>query len=118
MTADAVPECLPCGACCFSQLEQYVAVTGDDYARLADLAERFVVFDGHRAYMRMAAGHCAALAVDRASGRFVCQVYEQRPQTCRDLLRGSGACRAEREAKAERPLALLRQAQGKASAES
>ena len=102
------PECLACGACCFSELSSYVRVTGDDYERLGEAAEALVHFDGTRAYMRMVDGHCAALEVDVMSGHFVCSTYATRPQICRDLARGSGECAGERFAKAERPLAVLR----------
>ena len=102
-----VPECLACGACCFSRLETFVRVTGDDHARLAGHAERLVWFDGIRAYMRMADGHCAALQVEAESGKLACSVYQLRPQVCRDLARGSAECAAERETKSGRPVALL-----------
>ncbi|RYZ04280.1 MAG: zinc/iron-chelating domain-containing protein [Myxococcales bacterium] len=101
------PECLTCGACCFSQLERYVQVTGADYERLGERAEELVSFDGHQAHLRMVDGHCAALRVEASSGRFVCSAYEARPQTCRELARGSPECRAERDAKADRPLIAL-----------
>jgi Fe-S-cluster containining protein len=101
-----VPECLACGSCCFSSLDSYVRVWGDDHARLAERAEELVWFDGNRAYMRMLDGHCSALVVE-ASGQLVCSAYATRPQVCRDLVRGSGACRAELDAKAERPLLAL-----------
>lgn len=103
-----LPECLDCGACCFSQLEQYVSVSGRDYERLAERATELVVFDGYRSHLRMFAGHCAALRVEPASSQFVCGAYELRPETCRELERGSAQCRAEREAKADRPPAALR----------
>lgn len=83
-------------------------VSGDDHARLGERAEELVWFDGIRAFMRMVDGHCAALAIDVASRQFVCSVYVDRPQICRDLERASGACSAEREHKAERPLLTLR----------
>jgi uncharacterized protein len=102
------PECLSCGACCFSTLDRYVPVSGDDHARLGDDAERLVVWIENRAYLRLEEAHCAALAIDVARARFVCTVYERRPQVCRDLERGSPACAGEREAKGERPQALLR----------
>jgi uncharacterized protein len=104
----AVPECVECGSCCFSQLESYVRVTGDDYERLGDAAELLVWFDGIRAYLRMVDGHCAALRLDGASGQLLCSVYPSRPQICRDLSRGSAECTAEREMKSERPLIALR----------
>ncbi len=102
-----VPECLVCGACCFSRLETYVRVMGDDHALLGDRADELVRFEGNRAYMRMVDGHCAALRVERSSGRLVCSTYETRPQACRDLARGSGACRGEIASKRNRPLLAL-----------
>lgn len=104
----AVPECLQCGTCCFSLLLDYVSVSGDDHARLGERAEELVWFEGNRAYMRMVDGHCAALCIELQSGEFVCDAYATRPQVCRDLERGSGACRGEIAAKAERPLSALR----------
>ena len=97
-----MPECLSCGTCCFSTLETYVRVTGDDYARLEERAEELVTFIGNRAYMRIAGDRCLALRVERETGRFVCSIYEQRPQTCRDLARGSPECRGEIALKLER----------------
>jgi uncharacterized protein len=114
MPPEETPDCLSCGCCCFSQLADYVRVTGDDFARLGEQAERWVQFDGNRAYMRMEDGHCAALqvvAVRDASGhptsQFVCSVYEQRPETCRALARDSAECRAERHEKRQRPSLLV-----------
>lgn len=102
-----LPACLACGTCCFSDIDRYVRVTGNDYERLGDDAETFVQFLGNRAYMRMADGHCAALEVVREHRAFVCRVYEQRPQICRDLERGSAQCLGERDTKGERPARAL-----------
>ena len=102
-----LPECLACGACCFSKLATYVRVTGDDHARLGELAEHVTVFEGNRCYMRMSEGHCAALVI-APSGEFRCSVYEHRPDVCRELARGSSACAAEREQKEPRTHAALR----------
>ena len=99
-------DCTTCGTCCFSHLETYVAVTGDDHARLGDDAEKYVVFDGYRAYMRMAFGRCAALLIE--NGRFLCAVYERRPDTCRNLARSSAECAGEIATKGDRPLIALR----------
>jgi uncharacterized protein len=85
-----------------------VRVSGDDYSRLGDRAEDLVWFDGSSAHMRMHEGHCRALQIDAGSEQYVCTVYDARPQVCRDLARGSPACRAEREAKSDRPLLTLR----------
>ena len=35
--------CLHCGVCCFSRLETYVRVTGDDWTRLGPAGRRAVV---------------------------------------------------------------------------
>ncbi len=102
------PECLACGTCCFSNLETYVAVTGDDHARLGGDADELVVFHGTRAYMKMVEGRCAALRIDVERARFVCAVYERRPSTCRELERGSPACAGEIATKGDRPLVQLR----------
>jgi len=84
-------------------------VTSDDYSRLADEeAETLVEWLGNEAFMKLArtrgVSHCAALDV-RPDGYF-CKVYERRPQVCRDLERGSGACEGERHAKGPRLVVL------------
>ena len=56
---------------------------------------------------------CIALTIEPSSGSFACSIYETRPQVCRDLERGGGACRGELAAKSDRPkraLAVLRRA--------
>lgn len=81
-------------------------VSGEDWTRLGADAERLAQFVGHRAYLRMRDGHCAALeARVTADGvrEFFCTVYERRPQVCRDLARGSPECEAERALKGGRP---------------
>ena len=105
---DDPPRCQSCGVCCFSMLERYVRVSGREYARLGEDAETLVRFIGNRAYMRMPDGHCAALRIDRDSAKFVCSVYDRRPDTCRDLERGSPECLGERALKADRPSVALR----------
>ncbi len=114
--ADDPPECLACGTCCFSRLETYVPVTGDDHARLGDRAADLVVFHGNRAFMRMTGEHCAALRVDAARAEYVCSVYEVRPETCRALARGSAECRGELASKRDRPVEALIRARPSAGA--
>lgn len=106
-------DCIRCGTCCFSESERHARVTGDDYERLGADAETLVEFLGNQAFMRLSreggVGHCAALVLG-ADGTFTCSIYERRPQVCRDLERGSGACAGEIATKGERPkraLALL-----------
>ncbi len=105
--AEELPECLSCGACCFADLPHYVRVSGDDYARLGEDAERLTTWRENQAFMRMEAGHCAALALRPGAAPFACTVYERRPAICRQLERGSPACRAERHAKSTRALHVL-----------
>jgi Fe-S-cluster containining protein len=106
VSSEFVPACLKCGACCFGESERYVPVSGDDHARLGDAAESLSVFLGNRCYMRMEAGHCAALELTD-SGEFVCSIYAGRPDVCRELERGSNVCEAERERKHEHSEAAL-----------
>ena len=101
-------DCQQCGACCFSGTERFIRVMGDDYTRLGDAAEKLVHFVGHRAFMRMTDGHCAALRIDPKSRHFTCQLYESRPDVCRDLASGSPACRGEQLTKADLVLVSLR----------
>lgn len=109
-------DCTYCGTCCFSESPRHARVTGDDYARLGDDAESLVAWIGNVAFMRLrhlgdASGPrgCVGLALDAPHRTLTCSIYERRPQVCRDLERGGGACRGELAGKAERPpQALLR----------
>jgi uncharacterized protein len=104
---DEGTRCIDCGCCCLSDFPEAVRVTGNDYERLGSAAPRLVHFTGNRAFMRIQEGHCAALVVDRARRQFRCEVYETRPQVCRNLAQFSAECRAEYESKARRRLPLL-----------
>jgi len=67
-------------------------------------------FIGNRVFMRMADGHCAALAVRVGPDGIAhhrCTIYAERPQVCRDLERGSPHCEAERLRKPEIAIAGL-----------
>lgn len=100
VTALELPvSCLACGACCRSEGRAYVRVTGDDWTRLGAEAERWAHFLGHRAYLRMRGGACAALEIRRNEGGgavHFCTIYDRRPEVCRALERGSPQCEAER----------------------
>jgi uncharacterized protein len=93
-------DCLHCGVCCFSQLDTYVRVMGQDWSRVGDQAERVAHFIGHRAFLKMRDGHCAALVIRRPTGEFYCRIYDRRPQICRDFDRGSPQCLGELATKA------------------
>lgn len=107
MEKSSTPACLACGACCFSELEHYVAVNGADHWRIGERVDELTHFDGNRCYMNMREGHCAALVIDAGTRQFVCSIYDNRPGTCRDLGRASPACQAEIHEKSERPLRRL-----------
>jgi Fe-S-cluster containining protein len=106
---------LECGACCFSRLETYARVTGEDYQRLGDRAESLTRWIDNRCYLSLSGEHCAALTIDRGGKQFVCTIYDRRPAICRDLERGSPECLGERATKADRPLAALRRGDGRGS---
>jgi uncharacterized protein len=106
-STEGVPECVACGACCFSLLPEYIRVWGHDLDRMDAGAQALTHFIGNRCYMRMEEGHCVALQIDPVSRRFTCAIYEARPDCCRALERGSGHCRADRFEKADRPLLAL-----------
>ncbi len=97
-------DCTRCGVCCFSELDDYIRVSGDDHARLGEASEAYVHFThspiaGTRAFMNMmkrpeGRSHCSALR-ETSDGQFLCQVYEHRPTICRELERGSPECAGE-----------------------
>jgi uncharacterized protein len=95
-------DCRTCGVCCFSTLDRYLRISGDDYERLGEDAEAMVRFIENRAYMRIMDGRCVALRIDCCAG-FLCSIYDRRPQTCRDLERGSPQCAGELAEKSARP---------------
>jgi Fe-S-cluster containining protein len=104
-TSPAVPEdCTACGACCFSTLPEYVRVFGCDYDRMDDRARGLTHFIGNRCYMKIEDGRCAALVIDAERGLLLCSIYEMRPDCCRALARGGGACLGELGEKRERAL--------------
>lgn len=97
-------ECTTCGVCCFSDLPEYVRVFGCDWDRMDERARELTEWIENRCYMRISDGHCAALVIDPTSKRYLCSIYEARPDCCRALERGSGACMGELYTKSERPL--------------
>ncbi len=103
MSAFPPKDCCDCGRCCFSDLPEYVRVFGVDLDRMDDRAAALTHFIGNRCYMRLEEGHCAALVIDPRARRFVCSIYEARPDVCRSLDRGTGACLGEYTEKADRP---------------
>lgn len=109
-------DCLRCGACCHSPSARFVRVTGADWARLGEAAERLAHFigRGNEAYMKMTAGHCAALEIrldENQQPEYFCTTYDRRPQICRDLARGSPECAGERAIRDSKTKPVYRRAQ-------
>jgi len=104
--AEDLPGCTSCGACCFFEEPDYLRVLGVDNERLGERAAELTHSIEDRSYMRLSEGHCIALQI-HPSGRFVCSVYEDRPDVCRSLVRGSGLCRSEVRTKTSRTQAAL-----------
>ena len=80
-------------------------VTADDRIGLGPLAADLLSIEAGQHYMATVDGRCAALAI--RAGAFACSVYERRPAVCRELERGTPACKEERQTKrraAERAL--------------
>lgn len=67
----------------------YVRLFDCDVERLGGVEELAVHVDG-ALYLRMIGDRCVALR--EGGGRFVCSVYERRPDACRALASGSTAC--------------------------
>ena len=82
-------------------------VFGVDWERMDERARGFTEFRENRCFMIIAEGRCAALAIDPIARTFMCSIYEQRPDVCRSLERGSGGCRADLHAKSQRPLIAI-----------
>ncbi len=102
------PECTRCGVCCFSESDTYLTVAKVDYERLGSNGERLTHQVAGQRYMKMSEGHCAALVYHPKTKEFLCSVYQQRPDVCHWLERGSGQCSIEREEKTERTLYFVR----------
>jgi len=96
--APDVPECLPCGACCFGLI---VRVDPDDEERFTvDELRTMTKLDdtGVRQLLQAPDGRC--LALDVSQGRFFCTIYERRPGVCVKFDRGSKGCGEARKARA------------------
>jgi len=96
-------DCTACGTCCWSDDSRYLAVFAVDEARMGPAARALTRLAHGQRFMRVEAGRCAALRAEPAAGeagggtappvRWRCAIYAARPDCCRWLERGSGACR-------------------------
>ncbi len=99
----APADCCDCGRCCFSDATAYLPVFGFDLARMDERARGFTSNEAGQRFMRLEDGRCSALQLDVEQRRFTCRIYEARPDVCRQLERGSGACGEQWQDKAGRP---------------
>ena len=89
--------------CQQSYIDWQLSKSERDWERLGEDADRWARRVGGQGYMRMEEGHCLALHVTTHRGQppqFFCEIYERRPQVCRDLTRGRPHCQTELRAKA------------------
>jgi uncharacterized protein len=99
-------DCTICGRCCFSKEPDYIRVFAVDEARMSASTITFTEQrDGIRV-MRFAEGRCVALRFD-AADRIICTIYDERPDVCRALERGSGQCRGDVEGKGDVATAFI-----------
>lgn len=83
-------DCLTCGACC---REAYDTVEVSPRDPVFKTHPEMVTRKGSRFMLRREKTRCAALAGgDTPQEPFHCLIYEGRPKTCRDFLRGSENC--------------------------
>lgn len=105
-------DCRACARCCFADSALHVQVFAVDVERMGERARSFVDRSGGYGFMRFEDGHCVALACDPVTGLFGCSIYEERPDVCRSLERGTSGCRYEHGAKAGRPDVMLARLRG------
>ncbi len=85
-------DCQTCGACC---REAYHVVSVGVRDPVVWKHPNMIVRNGHRFSLARTGDRCASLAVihDGDRGRtFACDMYDDRPQTCRDFARGGVHC--------------------------
>ena len=87
---EAPLDCLRCGACCREAFDTVEVAARDPFVkRHPDLLERA---DG-RLVLRRVDGRCPPLRGDGSTDApFTCDVYADRPRTCRDFAKGGASC--------------------------
>lgn len=83
-------DCLACGACC---REAYHTVEVAERDPVNKRHPELVVMQGKRRKLRREGERCAALAGGRGPHEpYACAIYENRPRTCREFVRGGENC--------------------------
>ncbi len=106
------PDCQVCARCCFADSALHVQVFEVDLERMTEATRALVDRSGPYAFMRFDEGYCVALRCDTATGHFACGIYQERPDVCRSLERGSSGCKHEHTEKSGRPDVLLARLRG------
>lgn len=95
---EAALDCLTCGACC---REAYGSVEVSPRDRVRKAQPLMVLDRGNYLELRRCGNRCAALhggtVEDGAVTRYHCDIYDDRPRTCRDFTRGSQHCLTARQ---------------------
>lgn len=83
-------DCQTCGACCREAYHSVEVSSRDPVNR--SHPELILTRDTHRK-LRRDGNRCAALSGGRTSVEpYACEIYAERPRTCREFTRGSGHC--------------------------
>lgn len=108
MAARVVRDCTKCGACCRSDRQEkpgYVYLSLEDaerirrkHPRMPIVQERVPPFAAHvELGTRETKDGCVCAALrGRIGVKVTCAIYKDRPQLCREFLKGSGDCRFAR----------------------
>lgn len=96
-------DCVACGACCqgltvFLDAEDEARLSVDEVLALTELDAEGRV----RSLRQREGGRCVALRVE--AGRFLCSIYDRRPDACAAFERGSRRCHEWRERQGRAPL--------------
>jgi Fe-S-cluster containining protein len=103
-TSDTSNPCLSCGACCMSYRVSFYWAEAEARGLPAGLTEQVNAFYSCMAGTNASQPRCAALQ-GPPGGPVACTVYEQRPDTCREVQVGDDKCTRARARHGLTPLA-------------
>lgn len=86
---EAPSECVHCGACCRESFD-VVEVSSSD----PTIQKHPELFEKVKNVTRLKRTntHCSALSLSENPSQYICRIYEDRPQLCRDFTQGSANC--------------------------
>jgi Fe-S-cluster containining protein len=106
MNAATDNPCLACGACCMSYRVSFYWAEAGQRGLPGVLTEQLNPFMSCMAGTNCKQPHCAALQ-QSADGAFLCRVYAQRPDPCREVQIGDDKCLQARARHGLPPLQLF-----------